>query len=56
VAKRLITLHSSTNVMTGIYKGGLKFLMVRVAGFGSVGPEFKSHSAVELIPGGVNSA
>ena len=31
-------------------------LMVRVAGFGSQGPEFKSHSAVELIPGGVNSA
>ena len=31
-------------------------LMVRVAGFGSLGPEFKSHSAVELIPGGVNSA
>ena len=30
-------------------------LMVRVAGFGSEGPEFKSHSAVELIPGGVNS-
>ena len=31
-------------------------LMVRVAGFGSQGPEFKSRSAVELIPGGVNSA
>ena len=31
-------------------------LMVRVVGFGSSGPEFKSHSAVELIPGGVNSA
>ena len=30
--------------------------MVRAAGFGSSGPEFKSHSAVELIPGGVNSA
>ena len=30
-------------------------LMVRVVGFGSEGPEFKSHSAVELIPGGVNS-
>jgi len=30
-------------------------LMVRVAGFGSEGPEFKSSSAVELIPGGVNS-
>ena len=30
--------------------------MVRVAGFGSEGPEFKSHSAVELIPGGVDSA
>ena len=31
-------------------------LMVRVAGFGSSGPEFKSHSSVELIPGGVDSA
>ena len=31
-------------------------LMVRVVGFGSSGPEFKSHSAVELIPGGINSA
>ena len=30
-------------------------LMVRVVGFGSEGPEFKSRSAVELIPGGVNS-
>ena len=30
--------------------------MVGVVGFGSEGPEFKSHSAVELIPGGVNSA
>ena len=31
-------------------------LMVRVAGLGSSGPEFKSRSAVELIPGGVDSA
>ena len=31
-------------------------LMVRVVGLGSEDPEFKSHSAVELIPGGVNSA
>ena len=31
-------------------------LMVRVVGFGSESPEFKSCSAVELIPGGVNSA
>ena len=31
-------------------------LMVRMAGFGSSGPEFKSRSAIELIPGGVNSA
>ena len=31
-------------------------LMVMVVGFGSKGPEFKSRSAVELIPGGVNSA
>ena len=30
-------------------------LMVRVAALGSEGPEFKPHSAVELIPGGVNS-
>ena len=32
------------------------FLMVRVAGLGSQDPEFKSHSAVELIPGGGDSA
>ena len=31
-------------------------LMVRVVGLGSEDPEFKSHSAVELIPGGVDSA
>ena len=31
-------------------------LMVRVVDFGSYGPEFESRSAVELIPGGVNSA
>ena len=31
-------------------------LMVRVEGFGSKDPEFKSRSAVELIPGGVNLA
>ena len=31
-------------------------LVVRVVGFGSLGAEFKSRSAVELIPGGVNSA
>ena len=31
-------------------------LMVRVVGLGSENPEFKSHSAVELIPGGVDSA
>ena len=31
-------------------------LMVRVVGFGSEAPEFESCSAVELIPGGVNSA
>ena len=31
-------------------------LMFGVVGFGSEGPEFKSRSAVELIPGGVNSA
>ena len=32
---------------------GLRFVVV---GFGSLDPEFKSHSAVELIPGGVDSA
>ena len=31
-------------------------LMVRVVGLESLGPEFKSCSAVELIPGGVNPA
>ena len=30
--------------------------MVGVVGLGSENPEFKSHSAVELIPGGVDSA
>ena len=31
-------------------------VMVRVAGLGSSDPEFKSYLAVELIPGGVDSA
>ena len=31
-------------------------LMVRVVGLGSEDLEFKSHSVVELIPGGVDSA
>ena len=31
-------------------------LMVRVVGLGSLDPEFKSPLAVELIPGGVDSA
>jgi len=31
-------------------------LMVRVVSLRSKGPEFKSRSAVELLPGGVNSA
>ena len=31
-------------------------LIVRVVGLGSKSPEFKSRSAVELIPGGVNLA
>ena len=31
-------------------------LMVKVVGLGSYDPEFKSHLAVELIPGGVDSA
>ena len=31
-------------------------LMVRVVGLGSSGPEFKSLSTVELIPGGDDSA
>ena len=30
-------------------------LMVRVVGLGSWDPDFKSHSAVESIPGGVDS-
>ena len=30
-------------------------LMVREVGLGFYNPEFKSHSAVELIPGGVDS-
>ena len=30
--------------------------MVRVVSLGSEHPEFKSHTAVELIPGGVDSA
>ena len=30
--------------------------MVRVVGLGSKDPEFKSHSAVKLITGGVDSA
>ena len=30
--------------------------MIRVVGFGSKGPEFKSRSPIELIRGGVNSA
>ena len=30
--------------------------MARVVGLGSKDPEFKSHSAVELIPSGVDSA
>ena len=31
-------------------------LMVRVVSLGSYDPEFKPHSAVKLIPGGVDSA
>ena len=31
-------------------------LMARVVGLGSLGPKFKSHSAVELIESGVDSA
>ena len=30
--------------------------MVWVVGLGTSGPEFKSHSAAELLPGGVDSA
>ena len=30
-------------------------LIVRVVGLGSEDTEFKSHSAIELIPGGVDS-
>ena len=38
-----------------VYMPGV-VLMVRLAGFGSQGPEFKSRLAVELIPGGVTLA
>ena len=38
-----------------IYMPGVG-LMVRVVNSGSQDPEFKSHSAVEVIPGGVDSA
>ena len=31
-------------------------MMIRVVGLGYYGPEFKSCSAVEFIPGGVDSA
>jgi len=34
----------------------VSFFMVRVVGLGSKDPEFKSHSAIELIPGRVDSA
>ena len=42
--------NSTPNLMPGVD------LMVRVVGLGSWDPEFKCHSAVELIPGGVDSA
>ena len=45
-----VHLYSVSVVLPGVS------LMVMVVGFGSKGPEFKSRSAVELIPGGVNSA
>ena len=38
------------NIMPGVGS------MVRVVGLGSYDPEFKPHSAIELIPGGVDSA
>ena len=38
-----------------IYMPGVG-LMIRVVSLGSKDPEFKSHSAVELLPGGVYSA
>jgi len=41
--------------MRGVHVPGVG-LMLRVAGLGSEGPEFKSCFAVELIPGGVDSA
>ena len=40
---------------TYMYMPGVGF-MVRVVGLGSEDPEFKSHSAVELKPGVVDSA
>ena len=39
----------------GCHMPGVGF-MAKVIGLESEGPEFKSHSAVELIPGGVDSA
>ena len=50
VTERFTSLSIDIHVIPGVG------LMVRVAGLGSEGPEFKSRSAVELIPGGVNSA
>ena len=48
--KRWLFMAMISNRMPGVG------LMIRVVGFGSWGPEFESRSAVELIPGGVNSA
>ena len=42
--------YQSTGCMSGVC------LMVRVVGLGSEGPEFKSCSAFELTPGGIDSA
>ena len=51
----LVSNISSFPILSSQFMPGVG-IMVRVVGFGSSGPEFKSHSAVELIPGGVNSA
>ena len=43
------------STITPLYMPGVG-VIVRVVGLGSLDPEFKSHLAFELIPGGVHSA
>ena len=51
----VVRLLDGSIVVVRIFMPGVG-LMVRVVVFGSSGPEFKSRSGVEFIPGGVNSA